>query len=101
MPLENLSPQAFKVTDSTLECLEWSRLVDRLRACCRTPIGTAFLAEYSSTDLFELRESDVRARQAETSEVRDLLDADAPSNIPLDLDGDIARWGADRASRGA
>ena len=31
----------------------------------------------------------------------DLLDADAPSNIPLDLDGDIARWGADRSSRGA
>ena len=77
MPLENSSPQAFKVTDSTLECLEWSRLVDRLRACCRTPIGTALLAEYSSTDLFELRESGVRARQAETSEVRALLDADA------------------------
>ena len=77
MPPENSSSQAFKVTDSTLECLEWSRLVDRLRACCRTPIGTALLAEYSSTGLFELRESGVRARQAETSEVRALLDADA------------------------
>ena len=77
MPPENSSPQAFKVTDSTLECLEWSRLVDRLRACCRTPIGTALLAEYSSTDLFELCESGVRARQAEASEVRALLDADA------------------------
>ena len=32
---------------------------------------------------------------------RDLLDPDAPSNVPLDLDADIARWGADRASRGA
>ena len=31
----------------------------------------------------------------------DLLAADAPSNIPLDLEADIARWGADRASRGA
>ncbi len=31
----------------------------------------------------------------------DLLDDDAPSNIPLDLDADIARWGADRSSRGA
>lgn len=31
----------------------------------------------------------------------DLLDDDAPSNIPLDLEADIARWGADRSSRGA
>jgi len=31
----------------------------------------------------------------------ELLEADAPSNVPLDLDADIARWGADRASRGA
>jgi len=31
----------------------------------------------------------------------DLLEADAPSNIPLDLDADIVRWGADRLSRGA
>jgi len=31
----------------------------------------------------------------------DLLDDDAPSNIPLDLEADITRWGADRASRGA
>lgn len=31
----------------------------------------------------------------------DLVEPDAPSNIALDLDGDIARWGADRASRGA
>ena len=31
----------------------------------------------------------------------DLLEEDAPSNIPLDLDADIARWGADRLSRGA
>jgi catechol-2,3-dioxygenase len=31
----------------------------------------------------------------------DLLDDDAPSNVALDLEGDIARWGADRASRGA
>jgi catechol-2,3-dioxygenase len=30
----------------------------------------------------------------------DLLDEDAPSNIPLDLDADIACWGADRTGRG-
>lgn len=31
----------------------------------------------------------------------DLLEDDAPSGVPLDLDADIARWGAHRASRGA
>ena len=31
----------------------------------------------------------------------DLLDPNAESGVPLDLDADIARWGADRASRGA
>ena len=77
MPPENPSPETFAVTESTLECLEWTRLVDRLRACCRTPIGTLLLAEYSSTELFEAHEADVRARQAETSEVRALLDIDA------------------------
>ena len=31
----------------------------------------------------------------------DLLEEDAPSNVPLDLPGDIARWGSDRPGRGA
>ena len=31
----------------------------------------------------------------------ELHEADDPSNIPLDLDGDIARYGADQPSRGA
>lgn len=31
----------------------------------------------------------------------DLYDEAAPSNVPLDLAGDIERWGADRAGRGA
>lgn len=31
----------------------------------------------------------------------ELIEPDAPSNVPLDLDADIARWGADRAGRGA
>ena len=30
----------------------------------------------------------------------DLVDPDAPSGRPLDLEGDIARWGADRPGRG-
>ena len=31
----------------------------------------------------------------------ELLDDEAPSNVPLDLEADIARWGADRPGRGA
>ena len=31
----------------------------------------------------------------------DLYDPDDPSNVPLDLDADIARWGAERPGRGA
>ena len=31
----------------------------------------------------------------------DLYDPSDPSNVPLDLDADIARWGADRPGRGA
>lgn len=31
----------------------------------------------------------------------DLYDESDPSNVPLDLDADIARWGADRGGRGA
>ncbi|MEO6652551.1 MAG: VOC family protein [Ilumatobacteraceae bacterium] len=31
----------------------------------------------------------------------DLYEAADPSNVPLDLDADIARWGADRPGRGA
>lgn len=31
----------------------------------------------------------------------ELHDPDAPRNIPLDLEADIARWGVDRLSRGA
>ncbi len=30
----------------------------------------------------------------------DLYDPDDPSNVPLDLDADIERWGADRPGRG-
>ena len=32
---------------------------------------------------------------------QELYDENDPSNVPLDLDADIARWGADRAGRGA
>ncbi len=31
----------------------------------------------------------------------DLVDDDAPSNVPLDLEADMARWGANQPSQGA
>ena len=31
----------------------------------------------------------------------DLYDSDDPSNVPLDLDADVARWGGDHPGRGA
>jgi len=31
----------------------------------------------------------------------DLIDAEEPSNVPLNLEADIGRWGADRPGRGA
>ncbi len=31
----------------------------------------------------------------------DLYDTNDPSNVPLDLEADVARWGADRPGRGA
>ena len=71
----------FDVADSTLESLEWSRITDALRIVCRTPIGALLLAETSSRGLFEGTETGVRARLAETSEARGLLDRDEPPPI--------------------
>ncbi|MFK7896951.1 MAG: endonuclease MutS2 [Myxococcota bacterium] len=84
----------FEVADSTLESLEWDRLVELLRACCRTPQGRASLAEAQSGDrsggdkagerpaqgdrsLFEASAAAARTRMKETTEARGLLDHDA------------------------
>jgi DNA mismatch repair protein MutS2 len=64
----------FDVADSTLESLEWARLIDELRTCCRTPQGRARLSESSGESVFAADERDVRARLRETTEARDLLD---------------------------
>lgn len=67
----------FDVSESTLESLEWARLVDRLRMACRTPQGRLLLADASGEAVFAAEESEVRIRLRETSEARDLLDRDA------------------------
>jgi len=67
----------FDVADSTLESLEWARLIEELRACCRTPQGRKQLSESSDEAIFALNENDVRARLCETTEARNLLDRDA------------------------
>ncbi len=71
----------FEVAESTLESLEWSRISSALRLACRTPIGALMLAESSATGLFEATEEGVRARLAETSEARTLLDHDEPPPV--------------------
>lgn len=85
---------AFHVASSTLESLEWTRLVARLAAHCRTPQGRARLAADAGptprvgegeigiasgtgsggTAIFEPDASGVEARLRETSEARRLLD---------------------------
>jgi DNA mismatch repair protein MutS2 len=68
---------AFSVAQPTLDSLEWTRLVDELRASCRTPQGRLLVAPGEEAALFEAGEADVRTRLAETSEARALIDADA------------------------
>ncbi len=67
----------FEVDSSTLESLEWERVTDALRTCCRTPLGARLLSTYGTTGLFESSEEGARTRLVETSEARALLDRDA------------------------
>ncbi|MBJ20527.1 MAG: hypothetical protein GY910_06370 [bacterium] len=67
----------FEVAESTLESLEWERVTDALRTCCRTPLGVLLVSGASAASLFEGSEQGARARLGETSEARALLDADA------------------------
>jgi len=64
----------FEVAESTLESLDWARITDDLRTCCRTPLGASLLSSSSGQGLFERSEEAVRARLGETSEARALLD---------------------------
>ncbi|MFP6624858.1 MAG: endonuclease MutS2, partial [Myxococcota bacterium] len=63
---------SFRVTQKTLESLEWPEVARRLREECRTPrqeTGNSF-ADFAEGL------SEVKARLTETSEARALLDGD-------------------------
>ncbi len=75
---------SFRVTQKTLESLEWPEVARRLRDECRTPrqeTGNSF-ADFAEGL------SEVKARLTETSEARALLDGDqvAPLGGVVDLD---------------
>ena len=79
----------FRVSTRTLERLEWSLVVDQLAERTRTPGGRS----RSQEPLFEQTLAGVRARLAETSEARALLDAEEvpPLEGVHDLDDALAR----------
>jgi len=81
----------FDVAKSTLESLEWARLIDELRSCCRTPQGRRRLAESSDESVFAADEAGVRKRLSETTEARNLLEQDAmaPLGGCADLDASL------------
>ena len=65
----------FVVSQSTLESLEWARVIEELRTACRTPQGRLRLSAGPAVmGLFEPDEVGVRTRLKETSEARALLD---------------------------
>ena len=67
----------FEVAPSTLESLEWARVTDALRTCCRTPLGAGLLSASGATGLFEASQEGARTRLLETSEARALIDREA------------------------
>lgn len=76
----------FKASQSTLESLEWARVIEGLQGACRTPQGRLRIEASEGDDgpedaglfesIFESSEAGVRARLRETSEARQLLDRD-------------------------
>ena len=77
----------FSVSQKTLDRLEWPEVVERLRRLARTPRGR--IRCEADDSLFEEELSEARARLAETSEARAILDAG--SLPPLDGVRDQAR----------
>ena len=67
----------FAVAESTLESLEWARLIDELRTCCRTPQAHLLLSGSATETLFGADENEVRTHLRETTEARSLIDRDA------------------------
>jgi DNA mismatch repair protein MutS2 len=66
----------FVVAPSTLESLEWARLMAALADRCRTAQGSRRVTTDGGLTLFEADEGGVRTRLLETSEARGLLDRD-------------------------
>ncbi len=66
----------FAVAPSTLESLEWARLMAALAERCRTLPGSRRVLAEGGRGLFEADEAGVRTRLLETSEARTLLDRD-------------------------
>jgi DNA mismatch repair protein MutS2 len=79
----------FRVSARTLERLEWPLLIDQLAERTRTPGGRVRCTE----SLFEATRGGVRDRLAETSEARQLLEAEEipPLGGVHDLDDALAR----------
>jgi len=67
----------FAVALSTLESLEWARLMTALAGRCRTSQASRQVSSGEGQGLFEADEVGVRTRLLETSEARSLLDRDA------------------------
>ena len=95
---------AFLVAQKTLERLEWPQVMTRLQRHCRTPQAHARLApvepdrdtdEAADHDVFADTEVAVRERLAQTSEARQLLDAQEspPLGGVARLDDSIRRAG--------
>ena len=89
----------FRVAQKTLERLEWPQVVARLQAHCRTPQARQKLvcpelqegddrAESAAPAVFAQELAQVRARLAETSEARSLLNTE--QTPPLDSFEDLA-----------
>ncbi|MEZ4332973.1 MAG: Smr/MutS family protein [Myxococcota bacterium] len=88
----------FTVASSTLDSLEWDRLVARLADRCRTPQGRARIGADGDTGgrgqaLFEADRAGVEARLQETTEARRLIDRDEAPALAgcVDLDSLLAR----------
>ncbi len=108
---------AFRVTQETLEALEWPKVVELLRKQCRTAQGQTWLAEaeknlavenstvtapatsatsfrpMTPAHLFEPTLQGLRARLRETDEARSLLDAEQapPLGATADLNSALSR----------
>jgi DNA mismatch repair protein MutS2 len=67
-----------QVSRRTLESLEWPQLVERLQAHARTPGGRRACEPDIAQSLFAADLESARARLAETSEARALLEIEAP-----------------------